>query len=147
MAVETADKITEKLQQLQSDFNERMREVLEPARRRLDEINNLRDQLDKEEQELIKILNGGKKGEGSSARRRPAKRVTAIHKKETMGKFIAEGHIKDGTELSKELRTALMDEGLGTNDFRQLNRYLPNGWEAKSNGMRGPTAKTTFHRV
>ncbi|MCC6545931.1 hypothetical protein IT570_02090 [Candidatus Sumerlaeota bacterium] len=71
--------------------------------------------------------------------------MTAQHKKEVLGKYVSQGYIKHGTVLSKELRTALKDEGLGTNDFRILSNYMPTGWEARSNGLRGTAASTIFH--
>ena len=73
--------------------------------------------------------------------------MTALHKKEIIGRFITDGHIRDNSELTKELRAALKDEGFGVHDFRRLNDYLPSGWESRSNGLRGTAAKTTFHKV
>lgn len=139
--------IKERLDEIQRRHQEQLRaeinKIMQPARERLQEIAELRAKLDREERELLDILGEGK-GPG---RRRKGKRVTAFHKKEIIGRFISDGHIKDNSELTKELRTALTDEGFGIHDFRKMNDYLPAGWQAKSNGLRGTAARTTFHKV
>ncbi len=140
---QTAGEINEELQRLEQEFSQKKAAVVEPARRRLEEIRRQKEELDKEEDQLLELL--GERSSSNGRRRRKGKRMTAMHKKEILGKFIQEGHIKDGSELTKQLRAALTDEGLGVNDFRQLSRYLPSGWEARSNGLRGSAARTTFH--
>lgn len=143
MTVDTTVRISQTLEQIKEEFQRKMQEALEPARRRLDEIARERAELDREEAKLLAYL--GEKTE-KAPRRRNARRVTAIHKKEVLAKFVREGHIQNGTEMTKSLRTALADEGIGSNDFRKLNEYLPSGWTAKSNGARGTAAKTVFYQ-
>jgi hypothetical protein len=133
------------IERLKREFEEKVAGALEPARKRLDEIQEIRAQLDEEERQLLGVLTGGKK-DGRRRRRAGTRRVTAQHKKEVLSKFISKGHIKNGTILSRELRAALSDEGIGTNDFRNLTAYLPAGWQAKSNGQRGTAAQTVFHQ-
>ncbi len=142
----TALEITDSLKQIEEEYRKRMQEALAPARNRLDEIQQQRDALDREEDEIRRLLEMPTR-ERKPRRRSTGKRMTAAHKKEIMGRFIEQGWVKDQTVLSKELRTALSDEGIGTNDFRKLNDYLPAGWEARSNGLRGTAAKTVFHKV
>lgn len=143
MAADTTVRISQTLEQIKEEFQRKMQEALEPARRRLDEIARERADLDREEAKLLAYL--GEKTE-KAPRRRITRRVTSVHKKEVLAKFVREGHIKNGTEMTKSLRTALADEGIGSNDFRKLNEYLPNGWTAKSNGARGTAAKTVFYQ-
>ena len=138
-----AGSITEQLELIKRKHEEELRQAMEPARKRLGEIQKIREELDREEEEIRSLLGEQKSGR----RRRRGKRMTAMHKKEILGRFISEGHIKDDADLTKELRTALMDEGFGVHDFRKLNDYLPAGWEADSNGLRGSAARTTFHKV
>lgn len=136
------------VESLKKQFEQKLAGALEPAKKRLDEIQQIRDSLDREEQELLELLGvGTRKGGAKRGPRRGGRRVTAMHKKEVIGRFIAEGHIRNGGTLTRELRAALADEGLGSNDFRKLNEYMPSGWQAKSNGQRGFAALTTFHQV
>jgi hypothetical protein len=144
MTIETANTINETLKKIDEEFQKARNNALAPARNRLAEIQEIKAQLQKEEEDLYVIL-----GEDSprGRRRHKGKRMTALHKKEIMGRFIEEGHIKHNSALTRELRAALTDEGFGINDFRKLTAYLPNGWEARSNGLRGTAAKTTFHTI
>jgi len=139
------EKITQSLEELNKEYEEKRKERLEPARQRLEEIKEERRQLDAEEDRLRDLLNLGKKS-GTKRRRQGGKRVTAAQKKDIVGRFVKDGHIKDKSELTKELRRALLDEGLNIHDFRKLNEYLPSGWKAKSNNMRGTAAKTVFQK-
>lgn len=143
MAKPTAGDITQELEKLQEEFERRKSEAMKPARDRLEEIRKIKAELDAEEEKLLGLLGEGKDGR----RRRRGKRMTAMHKKEIIGRYIQQGHIKNGSELTKSLRTALTDEGFGVNDFRKLTAYLPSGWEARSNGLRGTAARTTFHQI
>lgn len=136
------DQILQKVEDLKKKHEQELNQVMEPARKRLNEIKKEREALDKEEVELLRLIGE----EPSGRRRRRGKRMTAMHKKEIVARFINEGHIKPEMEMTKELRTALRDEGFGPHDFRALNDYLPAGWTAKSNGLRGVAACTTFHK-
>ena len=133
--------ITQHLEDLKKQYEEQLKAAMEPARSRLKEIDSERAKLDQEEAEIRKLLGE----DGPRRRRSKGKRMTSLHKKEIVGRFINEGHIRNDMLMSKELREALKDEGFGPHDFRALNDYLPQGWEAKSNGLRGTAARTTFH--
>ena len=130
------------VEKIRRQFDEKRNLALEPARKRLQEIREARAKLDREEEEILAAL--GEPIEGKK-RRTTGRRMTAQHKKSVLGKYVSQGYIKHGAALSKELRTALKDEGLGTNDFRILGNYLPPGWEARSNGLRGIAAETVFY--
>ena len=143
--------IAVQLEQLKHEFEQKRKSLMEPARLRLQEIDRTRDELDREEEELRELL-GEKKAmthnlfTGPKRQRRSSgKRMTAQHKKEVVARFVASGHIKANTDLSRELRAALTGEGLGNHDLRILQNYMPAGWQARSNGQRGLLAKTTFH--
>lgn len=142
-----ANEIQEQMSQLEREFEQKKQQLLEPAKRRLEEINANRAELDREEEEILQMLGQAKSGGGQRRRRRSGgKRMTAQHKKEIVGWFIDNGHIKNGTEMTRELRAALQEKGFGIHDFPKLNDYLPSGWEARSNGLRGTAAKTVFHQ-
>ncbi len=145
MAVKTED-IIAKLHQIEEEAENRKKQVMAPARQRLQEIQNLREQLNSEEIQLRKLL-GLNETPAGRVKRSGKIRLTQRHKTEIMAKFIQLGHIRDGATLTRELRTALVDEGYGQYDFRKLDNYMPNGWKAVSNGVRGFGAKTTFHKV
>lgn len=140
-AAPLAHSIVEEMKALEEKHLKEKEELKAPARARLDEIEKLRRELDDEERHLRRILD---LEPGIRQRRRTGKRMTALHKKEILGRFITEGHIRHNMKLTKELRTALQDEGLGVHDFRKLNDYMPAGWQAKSNGQRGILAETIF---
>ncbi len=127
--------LEEEKRRIEEKAEERRKALIEPAKSRLAEISKLRDELDREEAHLLMLI-----GDKKSRRRRRGKRMTRAHKKEIVGRFINEGHIRDQQDLTKQLRAALTDEGFTSND------YLPSGWEARSNGMRGTAARTTFLR-
>lgn len=141
MSQVTSNTIVKDLEALQEEYERKKMEALQPARNRLEEVRRQKAELESEEEELLEILGEGKQ----DRRRRKGKRVTAVHKKAIMGDFIKEGHIRNGSELTKNLRTALSDAGLGVNDFRKLDDYLPPGWRAESNGLRGSAARTVFY--
>ncbi|CAN5211209.1 hypothetical protein BH09SUM1_BH09SUM1_08010 [soil metagenome] len=144
-----AASIAEQLAQLEREFEARRVDLFEPARKRLDEIARMREDLDREEGELYEVIGESRGGPPKKQRKQRAtggKRMGAAHKKEIVGRFISKGHIKNNTDLSRELRIALEDEGLRSYDFRKMNEYLPSGWSARSNGQRGLLAKTTFHQ-
>ncbi len=145
MSLKTED-IVAKLHQIEEEAEKRKKEVVAPARQRLQEIAQIREQLNAEEAQLRRIL--GLNDTPAGRMKRSGKiRLTQRHKTEIMAKFIQAGHIRDGSVLSRELRTALVDEGYGQYDFRKLDNYMPSGWKAISNGVRGFGAKTTFHKV
>lgn len=140
--------IAQQIERARQEFEQKMQAAKEPARKRLDEINQLRDELDREEADLLRLLNESpaKGGPGAKRTRRSSgKRVTRAHKREIIARFINQGHIKNNGDLTRELRIALSDEGFGPNDFRKMNDYLPSGWTSRSNGARGTAARTTFH--
>lgn len=143
--------IIERLNELNKRHEQEKEEALRPAKERLLEIERVRADLDQEEARLLQMLRElGATGVGVGARRRrraSGKRMTALHKKEIIAEFIRDGHITDGMAIGRDLRTALIDRGFGAHDFRKISEYMPAGWEARSNGMRGNAAKTTFHRA
>lgn len=144
----SASSILSRIEEIERQKQAEIRELLEPARRRLSEIDQERANLDQEERQLLELL-GEKRGVAATekrTRRSRGKRTTAQHKKEIVGKFITDGHIRDNGDLNRELRAALSDAGFGIHDFRKIGEYLPAGWEAKSNGLRGIAAKTVFHK-
>lgn len=144
-----AGQILERLNEIEKRALAEKEEALRPAKERLAQIEEERLRLDQEEQRLLQLLRDlGVTSAGAPRRRRKAagRRMTSRHKTEIVAEFIREGHIKHGMTLSKELRTALIDRGFGNHDFRKLPEYMPNGWRADSNGMRGNAAKTVFYK-
>jgi len=144
-----AQSILDRLEAIAKRAEQEKEEALRPIKSRLAEIDRQRAELDAEEAKLTKILRDmGQGGPAPVKRRRSSgRRMTSRHKSEIVATYIRDGHIKDGMSLTKELRAALTDTGFGNHDFRKLPEYMPPGWEAKSNGMRGNAAKTTFHKV
>jgi len=135
--------IKEKMAAIDSQAEQQKRALVEPAKKRIEEIRQSRTALDREEEELLALIGEPRRG-GVGRKPRTGKRMTALHKKEIIGRFIENGHIRPNTDLSRELRIALTDEGFGSNDFRKLTAYMPAGWEARSNGQRGTAARTVF---
>lgn len=144
-----AGQILERLNEIEKRAREEREEALRPAKERLAQIEEERARLDQEEQKLLKILQelGGGHASPRRKRRSSGRRMTSLHKKEVVAEFIREGHIRSGMQLSKELRAALIDRGFGNHDFRKLPEYMPHGWRADSNGMRGNAAKTVFQKI
>lgn len=140
------EEILAQLTRIDEEAERKKREVIAPARQRLQEIAQIREQLADEEVKLRRLL-GLNDTPAGRMKRGGKTRLTQRHKTEIMAKFIHAGHIRDKSELTRELRAALVDEGYGQYDFRKLNNYMPSGWEAISNGVRGFGAKTTFHKT
>lgn len=145
-----SNQILEAIEKAKSHFEEQVKAALAPARARLAEISRLRDELDSEESKLRTLLGESKPAAAASSssrrRRSSGRRMSSAAKKEIVARFIQEGHIRNGGELSRSLRVAMMEAGIGVNDFRILHQYLPAGWSAKNNGQRGSASKTTFHQ-
>jgi len=145
---------SKKQAEFEQELSKKKAELLAPAKERINEIRHQIATLQAEERQLNEVIASvsGKPVAAASGARRTRRasgkpRRNLADKKAILAKFVTHGHITDKGELTKSLRTALADEGLGSNDMRQLGLYLPAGWKAESNGHRGLLAKTVFHRV